>query len=98
KEHRRVRVRDGSTAPAGTVSAGPVSAVNVADQICTYFGGAYDATTHTYRTPQLSVTNLDGPVVRRSPPKRDDHTTDYSLGAPGVPAGCLILVQLEDEA
>jgi len=72
-----------------------VSAVNVADQVCTYFGGPYDPTTHTYRTPALSVANLDGPIVRRSVPKRDDHTTDYSLGTPGVPAGCLILVQLE---
>lgn len=72
-----------------------MSAVNVADQVCTYFGGAYDATTRTYRTPALSVTNLDGPIVRRSVPKRDDHNTDYTLGVPGVPAGCLILVQLE---
>lgn len=72
-----------------------MSTVNVADQICRFFGGPYDSTTHTYRTPQITVSGLDGPIVRRSPPKRDDHNTDYTLGTPGAPAGCLILVMLE---
>lgn len=72
-----------------------MSAANVADAVCRFFGGAYDATTHTYRTPQVTVPGLDGPIVRRSVPKRDDHTTDYTLGTAGVPAGCLILVLLE---
>jgi hypothetical protein len=73
-----------------------VSAANVADQLCRYFGGAYDATTHTYRTPQLSVAGLDGPIVRRSPPKRDDHQSDYRTGAAdGIATSSLILITLE---
>lgn len=69
-------------------------AKQLADQLCQYFGGPYDATTHTYRTPQITVAGLDGPILRRGTPKRDDHTTDYGLGTPGVPATCLIMVLL----
>lgn len=73
-----------------------MSAANAADQLCRYFGGAYDAVTHTYRTPQLSVPGMDGPIVRRAAPKEDDNTSDYSLGNPGVPVGCLIIILLEE--
>lgn len=72
-----------------------MSVATVADKLCQYFGGPYDVGTHTYRTPQLSVPNMDGPIVRRAGPKRDDHVTDYSLGNPGVPIGCLIEILLE---
>lgn len=71
------------------------SAGIVADGLCTYFGGNYDPNTRTYRTPQITVPNLDGPILRRAGPNRDDHDTDYGLGAPGVPVGCLIMVLLE---
>lgn len=70
-------------------------AASIANQICTFFGGAYDATTHTYRTPQLTIPNAS-PVVRRAAPKRDDHQEDYYAAATdGMPVGCLILVLIE---
>jgi hypothetical protein len=69
-----------------------VGAKQVADAICTYFGGAYNATTHTYATPQITVAKLGGPIFRRGTPKRDDHATDYGLTQPGIPAGCLAMV------
>lgn len=72
-----------------------MSAAAIADQICRYFGGPYDPATHTYRTPQISVPGMDGPVLRRAAPKRDDHATDYGLGTPGATTDCLILVLLE---
>jgi hypothetical protein len=72
-----------------------VSAATVADGLCTYFGGVYDTVTHTYRTPQITVAGMGGPIFRRAAPKRDDHTTDYSLTEPGLPVGCLVLVLLE---
>lgn len=67
----------------------------VCDALCTYFGGPYDAATHTYRTPAVTVAGLDGPIFRRGSPKRDDHTSDYGLGAPGLTAGCLVLILAE---
>lgn len=73
-----------------------MSTVTVANQICTYFGGAYDPTTRTYRTPQITVANLGGPIVRRGAPKHDDHQSDYFVApSPGIPTGCAILVFLE---
>lgn len=62
------------------------------DALCQFFGGAYDAPTHTYRTPQITVPGLDGPIFRRGAPKRDDHATDYGLNAPGEAPGCLVLI------
>lgn len=61
----------------------------VVDGLCQFFGGPYDATTHTYRTPQITVPSLDGPIYRRAAPKRDDKATDYTLGTPGIAAGCM---------
>jgi hypothetical protein len=72
-----------------------MSARRVADLFCQYFGGAYDPTTHTYRTPQITVANMDGPIVRRAAPKRDDHASDYTLGTAGIPIGCATVVLLE---
>ena len=66
----------------------------VCNALCTYFGGAYDAVTHTYRTPQITVAGLDGPIFRRGIPKRDDHNTDYHTGTPGA-AGCLVQILAE---
>lgn len=71
------------------------SAGIVANGLCTYFGGPYDPDTHTYRTPQITIPNMDGPILRRGNPTSDDHDTDFGLGQPGVPVGCLILVLLE---
>lgn len=70
----------------------------VADGICRYFGGAYVPEEHSYRTPQISVAGMAGPVFRRSPPKRDDHAADYGLGggaAAGIAIGCCTLVMVE---
>lgn len=70
-------------------------AASIANQICTFFGGAYDSTTHTYRTPQITVPNAS-PVLRRAAAKRDDHQSDYyAVATPGMPVGCLIIVLLE---
>lgn len=70
-------------------------AASIANQICRFFGGTYDATTHTYRTPQITVPNAS-PVVRRAAPKRDDHQGDYyAVPTDGMPVGCLILILIE---
>lgn len=67
-----------------------MSASSVLNGLCTYFGGAYDTATRSYRTPQ--VTGLG--VVRRAFPK-DDYGPDYYLGmATGTPSGCQLVVQL----
>lgn len=75
-----------------------MSIASVIDKMCQYFGGAYDPATHTYRTPQIVVPNMSGPIVRRSAAKHDDHNTDFHVTSPppvGVPIGCLILVTIE---
>lgn len=68
-----------------------MTAVSVANQLCTYFGGAYDAGTHSYRTPQITVPGLTMGAVRRAKPKRFDQA-DYFLGAPGTGLGCQIFI------
>jgi hypothetical protein len=61
---------------------------SVLDQTCQFFGGAYDSTTHTYRTP--TVAGLS--VVRRATPKRDDFQ-EYVVGQPpGTMTGAIMLV------
>lgn len=55
--------------------------LTVRDQICTWFGGAYDAPTRSYRIPQ--VTNLG--IVKRGRPK-DENDADYFLGQPAAGA------------
>ena len=71
------------------------SAALVADGICSYFGGPYDASNHAYNVPQITVANLAGPVFRRGVPKRDDHQADYGMTQAGLPSGCLVMVLLE---
>lgn len=66
-----------------------MSIQTVLNQLCVYFGGAYDPATHTYRTPQ--VTGLG--VVRRAWPKRDDHAEYYHGMPPGSLNGCQMVVQ-----
>jgi len=69
-----------------------VTAATVIDQVCQFFGGPYDATTRTYRTP--TVTGLS--VVRRAWAKRDDFA-DYFAGQPqGTMTGCQMVVQIAD--
>ena len=64
----------------------------VADQVCTFFGGAYDTPTRTYRTP--TVAGLS--VVRRAWAKQDD-AADYFVGqAPGTTTGCQMVVFITD--
>lgn len=71
---------------------------NIANQICVFLGGPYDAKTHTYRTPQITVANTS-PVVRRAAPKRDDHQSDwFAVASPGTPVGCLTIATLESGA
>lgn len=75
-----------------------MSAASIVNKLCTYFGGPYDDATHTYRTPQISVPGLSGPILRRGAPKHDDHASDYYVATPlpvGVTMGCLILVIAE---
>lgn len=65
----------------------------MANQLCIFFGGAYDAATHTYRTPQLTVPGVAMGAVRRAFPKRMDNA-DFYLGAVGAPTGCQIVILL----
>jgi hypothetical protein len=53
----------------------------VRDLICRWFGGDYDPTSRSYRTPQ--VPNLG--IVKRARPKSEDDA-DYYLGQPGTGA------------
>lgn len=67
-----------------------MSIQSVLDGICTYFGGAYDEQTRTYRSSPLAAHGVG--VVRRAWAKRDDHA-DYFWGQPaGTRTGCQIVV------
>lgn len=58
--------------------------------ICTYLGGPYDASSHTYRSSPISGVG----VVRRGWPKRDDHA-DYFHNMPaGARTGCQMVVHI----
>lgn len=62
------------------------------DTVCQYFGGAYDAATHTYHTP--TVAGLG--VVRRAW-AREDWAGEYWNGLTvGTPTGCIMVVQIPD--
>ena len=64
----------------------------ILDQICQFFGGAYDSATHTYHSPTVSGLTS----VRRGWAKRDDYN-EYFVGAPiGTTTGCLLVVQIPD--
>jgi hypothetical protein len=65
-----------------------MTAAVVLDQLCTFFGGAYDPDTRTYRDPQVAGLG----AVRRAFPKRDDKIY-YTLGAT-TDHGCVMVVQL----
>jgi len=68
------------------------TAATVIDQVCQFFGGAYDPLTHTYHTP--TVAGLTS--VRRGWAKRDDYA-EYFAGAPvGTTTGCLLVAQIPD--
>lgn len=68
------------------------TAVTVLDQVCQFFGGAYDPGTRTYRTPTVSGLS----VVRRAWAKRDDYA-DYFVGqAQGTMTGAQMVVQVPD--
>lgn len=70
-----------------------MSVQSVLDGICTYFGGAYDTTTHTYRSSPITGVG----VVRRGWAKRDDHA-DYFRGMPpGTRTGCQIVVHISHQ-
>lgn len=63
----------------------------VRDGICQWFGGAYDESSRSYRTPQVPGLG----VVRRARPKSDDDA-DYYLGQsfPGALVGSQMLVHV----
>lgn len=72
-----------------------MSAFSVADQICRFFGGTYDPTTHTYRSPQIYPPGVVMGAIRRARPKRLD-LSDYFLGINrfGASVGCQVYVRL----
>lgn len=72
-----------------------MSAATVIDTVCTFFGGAYDSATHTYRTPQVTAAGGVLGVVRRAFPKVEDFN-EYTLAAPGVQTGTIMVVQIPD--
>jgi hypothetical protein len=77
-----------------------VTTSTVLDQVCQFFGGPYDANTHTYRTPPAPLLAAGLSVVRRAWAKRDDFF-DYTanLGSPvgvGVATGCQMVAQIGD--
>jgi hypothetical protein len=70
-----------------------VSIQTVLDGICQYFGGPYDPTTRTYRSPTVPGVG----VVRRAWAKRDEHE-DYFQGLPAASrTGCQIVVHIPSD-
>jgi len=69
-----------------------VTTATVIDQVCQFFGGAYDAATHTYRSP--AVAGLS--VVRRAWAKRDDFADYFAGQTVGTATGCQMVVQIPD--
>jgi hypothetical protein len=70
-----------------------MTTATLVDQICQFFGGAYDSTTHTYHTP--TVAGLG--AVRRGRSKRDDEADYFGTRiseVPGTKSGCMMLVHL----
>lgn len=66
------------------------TAASVLDQICQFFGGAYDSATRTYRSPTVAGIS----VVRRSWAKEEDYA-DFFFGQPqGTQTGCQMVVQI----
>lgn len=66
-----------------------MTAASVRDQICVYFGGAYDDATRTYLTPRV-----DGLGVVRRSWARSDNPHDYTLGLWGEETGAQLIVQV----
>jgi hypothetical protein len=64
----------------------------VRDGVCRWFGGPYDPSTRSYRTPQVEHLG----AVRRARPKSEDNA-DYYLGATGAGAiiGSSMLVHVD---
>lgn len=74
-----------------------MTAATVVDQICQYFGGAYDANTHTYHFPPAALLAAGLSVVRRGVPKRNDWA-EYIQGQPaGTMTGVVMLVWIGDD-
>src|SRR5262249_47987089 len=69
-----------------------VTARTVQNQICQYFGGPYDQSTRSYRTPQIPGLG----VTRRAFPKREDEAEYYLGMPPGIGNGCVMVVWLLD--
>lgn len=67
----------------------------VRDGICRWFGGIYDSTTRSYRTPQVAGLG----IVKRGRPKSEDEA-GYYLGAPesGAVMGSAVYVHVDSGA
>src|SRR4029077_1459241 len=76
----------------GVVPGGAVTAQAFLDSVCQFFGGPYDAATHTYHTPTIAGVG----VVRRAW-AREDAAAEFWQGLTvGNPTGCVIVVQIPE--
>lgn len=67
-----------------------MSASDVLDGICRYFGGPYDASTRTYRSSPIAQIG----IVRRAFAKSDNHQEFFNGQPPGARTGCQMVVLL----
>lgn len=67
-----------------------MSARDVLDGICRYFGGSYDQPTRTYRSSPIAQVG----IVRRAFAKSDDHQEFFNGQLPGARTGAQIVVLL----
>lgn len=66
----------------------------IIDQVCQFFGGAYDSTQHEYTSP--TVAGLSS--VRRAWAKREDYMDFFRGQPPGTMTGAIMIVQIPDTA
>lgn len=70
----------------------------VADALCRFFGGSYQAVTHDYRTAPAGGTNIAGlALVRRGFAKREDYNDFFAGAAPGTMTGAWMAVWVPDK-
>lgn len=62
------------------------------DQVCQFFGGPYDATSHTYHTPTIAGVS----VVRRAWAREDWAGEYFQQLLVGTPTGCIVIAQIAD--
>jgi hypothetical protein len=69
-----------------------VTAAAFLDQVCQFFGGAYDANTHTYHTPTIAGLG----VVRRAWAREDFAGDFFNSLMVGTPTGCMMVAQIAE--